>query len=134
MDRNIGIYEDEQSALSGVVRRLVDGLHPKKIFLFGSRARGDHRPDSDFDLLVITNAEDGDNGRDFGWVRRPLRGSGVGCDVVPVRVDDFEAELHSEISMIASVMREAVKVYDVEEGFRISDDRGEGTGRGALSL
>jgi hypothetical protein len=27
---------------------------------------------------VITNAEDGDNGRDFGWVRRPLRGSGVG--------------------------------------------------------
>jgi hypothetical protein len=63
-----------------------------------------------------------------------LRGSGVGCDVVPVRVDDLEAELHSEISMIASVMREAVKVYDVEEGFRISDDRGEGAGRSTLPI
>lgn len=25
---------------------------PKKIILFGSRARGDHRPDSDYDIFV----------------------------------------------------------------------------------
>ncbi len=29
------------------------GDHLKKIILFGSRARGDHEPDSDYDLLVI---------------------------------------------------------------------------------
>ena len=28
----------------------------KQTFLFGSRARGDHRPDSDIDVLVITAA------------------------------------------------------------------------------
>jgi len=26
---------------------------PKKIILFGSRARGDHRPDSDFDIAFV---------------------------------------------------------------------------------
>lgn len=123
MDRNIGVYDSEEAALVGVVQRLVDGLHPKQIYLFGSRARNDHRPDSDFDLLVITNVEDGENGRDFGWVRRPLRGSGVGFDIMPVRIDDFETELHSELSVIPSVMRKAVKVYDVEEGFPLAAAR-----------
>ncbi len=34
-------------------RRLGDRL--RKIILFGSRARGDHEPDSDYDLLVVLN-------------------------------------------------------------------------------
>ncbi len=32
---------------------------PDQVILFGSRARGDHRPDSDIDLLVITPQEPG---------------------------------------------------------------------------
>src|ERR1051325_10686552 len=36
-----------------IVRRIVKAVGPEKIVLFGSRARGDHRPDSDIDLLVI---------------------------------------------------------------------------------
>ena len=36
-----------------LVRRVVRVAKPQKILLFGSRARGDHRPDSDIDLLVI---------------------------------------------------------------------------------
>ena len=36
-----------------IVRRIVQTSDPQKVILFGSRARGDARPDSDFDLLVI---------------------------------------------------------------------------------
>ncbi len=36
-----------------VVRRIVAKADPLKIIVFGSRARGDHRPDSDLDLAVI---------------------------------------------------------------------------------
>ena len=36
-----------------LVRCVVRAARPDKILLFGSRARGDHRPDSDIDLLVI---------------------------------------------------------------------------------
>ena len=32
---------------------IVEETNPQQVILFGSRARGDHRPDSDYDLLVI---------------------------------------------------------------------------------
>ncbi len=39
-----------------IVRRIRAVARPRKIVLFGSRARGDHRPDSDIDLLVIEDS------------------------------------------------------------------------------
>ena len=39
---------------------MYDAAHPVAVILFGSRARGDYRDDSDVDLLVITaDDEDG---------------------------------------------------------------------------
>jgi len=40
-------------AWEGITDRLVRALHPSRIVLFGSMARGDARPDSDIDLLVV---------------------------------------------------------------------------------
>jgi predicted nucleotidyltransferase len=31
----------------------------ERIVLFGSRARGDHQPDSDFDLAIVVSAQEG---------------------------------------------------------------------------
>ncbi len=39
--------------LSEAVERIRKALEPERIILFGSRARGQVRPDSDYDLLVI---------------------------------------------------------------------------------
>lgn len=36
-----------------LVRRIVDAVRPEKIILFGSAARGEMKPSSDVDLLVI---------------------------------------------------------------------------------
>ena len=36
---------------------------PEAVILYGSRARGDHRPDSDVDLLLITHAPVSEEGR-----------------------------------------------------------------------
>jgi predicted nucleotidyltransferase len=45
----------ENKAATDVIRTTVRSLLPDaKILLFGSRARGDHNKDSDFDVLVIT--------------------------------------------------------------------------------
>ena len=43
----------DANLIQEIVRRVVEAAHPEKIVLFGSRARGDHRPDSDVDLLII---------------------------------------------------------------------------------
>jgi len=39
--------------IAEATRRLVAAAQPRKIILFGSRARGDAREDSDLDLLVV---------------------------------------------------------------------------------
>jgi len=44
--------------LQEAVRRLRKAVMPERIILFGSRARGDGRPDSDFDLLVIAESDE----------------------------------------------------------------------------
>ena len=41
------------TVLAEIVRRLVEAVDPDRIILFGSRARGDHRPDSDVDLMIV---------------------------------------------------------------------------------
>lgn len=44
--------------LDEIVRRIVVSAHPEKVILFGSRARGDARNDSDVDLLVIAQSSE----------------------------------------------------------------------------
>jgi len=39
--------------ITEIVDRIVERAQPDKVILFGSRARGDARPNSDFDVLVI---------------------------------------------------------------------------------
>jgi uncharacterized protein len=36
-----------------LVKRIVDAVHPLRIVLFGSAARGEMTPDSDVDILVV---------------------------------------------------------------------------------
>ena len=40
-----------------VARAVGDAVHPDRVILFGSRARGDYSPHSDIDLLVITDSD-----------------------------------------------------------------------------
>ena len=44
--------------MDNIVRRIVETAQPDKIILFGSRARGDARPESDFDVLVIKESSE----------------------------------------------------------------------------
>jgi len=48
----------KRDLLADIVRRIVETAQPEKIILFGSRARGDARADSDFDVLVIQESDE----------------------------------------------------------------------------
>lgn len=39
-------------SLEQITQTIVERFHPQRIVLFGSRARGEARPDSDVDLMV----------------------------------------------------------------------------------
>ena len=42
----------DDALIQEITRRIVEGVHPNRIILFGSRARDNARPDSDIDLFV----------------------------------------------------------------------------------
>jgi len=52
----MGVHMLSEKLQSEIVKRIVDTIHPLKIILFGSYAYGNPAPDSDLDLVVITDA------------------------------------------------------------------------------
>jgi predicted nucleotidyltransferase len=47
----------ESAILEATIARIRDRMHPDRIVLFGSRAAGTADPGSDYDLLVIAEAD-----------------------------------------------------------------------------
>jgi uncharacterized protein len=109
---NRGPFSSEAEALTELVARLVRGLDPDEVWLFGSRAERRNAPDSDFDLFVVTRVSDGDAGFDYNVVYAPIRGLGVGCDVVPCRADEFEDERNDPTSLCWHVIHTGQKLYE----------------------
>ena len=42
-----------QEQLRAILQRVIEAVHPLRVVLFGSAARGEMTPDSDVDLLVV---------------------------------------------------------------------------------
>ena len=107
---NTGIFASEDEALQGLVTRLVTALDPQSIWLFGSRARGDHRPDSDFDLVVVAKPG-ADWNEDFDAAYEPTMGTGVACDIVPYDPEIFGVAQQLNTSFAARVVSEGRQVF-----------------------
>jgi predicted nucleotidyltransferase len=43
----------EEPKIQAILKTLKDEFQPTRVLLFGSRARGDHRSDSDYDLVLV---------------------------------------------------------------------------------
>jgi predicted nucleotidyltransferase len=83
----------DDNLLNEIVRRLVDAVDPDRIVLFGSRARGDARPDSDIDLLIVKDSNEPPHRRAIP-AYRALTGLGVPKDIIwrtPAEVEDWSA-------------------------------------------
>ena len=70
-------------------RRLTAAAPDADIILFGSRARGEARPDSDLDLLVI-EPDFARRGDEYGRLRKELRGLDVAVDLLLYRSSEAE--------------------------------------------
>lgn len=75
-------YDDAEGMLRQmVILPIVAGAHPMQIYLFGSRAREDHGPDSDYDLLVVMS-EVRDKRSDAAHIRSLVQGFPYGVDIL----------------------------------------------------
>ena len=109
---NTGRFPTESDALDWLVRRLAEGFDPAEIWLFGSRARGDARPDSDFDLLVVAKPNGRFGSEDYELLYASTAGSGVACDIVPCSMHDFEEGSELKTSFVSAILREGRRVYE----------------------
>ena len=94
-----------------LLNRILETYHPEEVWLFGSRARGDARPWSDWDLLVILpdDAEDDQLEPLLAW--RLQKSSGVYADVIPCRLTEFH-ESEGVVNTIAyAAAKEGVRIY-----------------------
>lgn len=109
--RPVGPFVNEAAALAFLRDRLVASLRPKAIWLFGSRARGDARPDSDFDLLVVL--PDGLPPAAYRpeRVSEPIVACGLGYDVVPCSQAEFLRQRERPGSLINRAVGEGRPIY-----------------------
>lgn len=98
--------------MADAVHRLVEALHPERIYLFGSRARGDARQDSDYDFLVVVPDDvAGDRRALEQRARQALGGLDVAKDLLIYTVAQFERNRPVAASMSATVEREGRLLY-----------------------
>jgi predicted nucleotidyltransferase len=103
-------FETEQELLDEVVRRLVAAVDPEKIILFGSRARGDARPDSDYDFLVVKDS--GSRHRASVPAYRALSGLGITKDIVFQSPADIASSRHAPSHLVARALEEGRVLYE----------------------
>ena len=96
--------------LSEVLRRIRIAACPSRVILFGSAARGEARPDSDLDLLVVVST--GTHRRHTAQtVYRSLRGIETAVDVVVVTDQDVGRCAHTPGLAIAHALAEGRLLY-----------------------
>jgi uncharacterized protein len=104
---------DMPERLAEVVRRLVEAYEPERLYLFGSWARGDAGPDSDYDLLLVVPDSASPERRRSRLAYEVLWGTGVAADVLVWTRERFESRLPLKASLPATVLREGKLLYAV---------------------
>jgi uncharacterized protein len=110
-----------------VLRRIVAEENPQRVILFGSRARGEAGPDSDYDLMVVL---------DDDVPETRLRRSYVeGVDVLRCRPSWLRDRAHIRGAFAATILREGQTIYARGGGCADADEQpGAHAGHGSSDL
>ena len=98
-------------ALEAVVRRIVAAADPEQIILFGSAARGEMRPESDLDLLVVKGGGY-DYHRVVSDIYAGLAGIDIPVEVVLVTPEQVERYRNSFCVVIHPALKEGKIIYE----------------------
>jgi predicted nucleotidyltransferase len=103
--------------IQDIVRRFLSVSNPQRIIVFGSRARGDARPDSDVDVMVVEEGPFGPPGSDHSrlaeWKRlyHSLWGCGAAVDLVLYTAEEVEGWQGVANHLIHQALREGRVVH-----------------------
>ncbi|MBC7226875.1 MAG: nucleotidyltransferase domain-containing protein [Thermoflexales bacterium] len=100
-----------EELIAEAARRIVEILHPRKVVLFGSRARGEARPNSDIDLLVIAESSEPRYRRAI-----PLYGAlsdiPIAMDILVYTPEEVEEWSGVRQAFVTTALREGIVLYE----------------------
>jgi predicted nucleotidyltransferase len=98
------------SHLETLVKRIVDAVHPLRIILFGSAARGEIGPDSDVNLLVVT-PEGTERLHTMQFLHTQFHGLEVSVDVLVTTPAALERYRDNIGLIYRTILREGKELY-----------------------
>lgn len=101
-----------EAALGVAIERLRDFAPVEKVILFGSRARGDHHENSDWDICVLL---DDDIPSGIYTPRRmweAVRDLGLPMQIAPMRMSVFEAKRRDVNALAHDVSEDGIVLFD----------------------
>jgi len=103
-----------EAKVIAAVQRIVELANPLRVVAFGSRARGDHRRDSDLDLAVIVEKYDPKTDKRPVW--RADIDEWMDMDVLVYDIERERQLGESPLSLQHEVLKEGVLLFDRETG------------------
>ena len=101
--------------LAEMVQTIVREVGPERIYLFGSRARGNERADSDVDLLIVDREPFGlghSRFREINQIYQALSSFHVPKDIVLYSSDEFAKWRTSINHVVGRCNREGKLLYE----------------------
>ena len=102
------------AVITAMVQAIVAEADPEQVILFGSRGRGDHREQSDIDLIVVESEPFRGRSRHQEIMRlmSAVRPFGVATDVLVYSADEVDYWRDSINHVLARALREGQVLYE----------------------
>ena len=104
-------YND--TILKKVIPIIIDELDPEKIILFGSRAKGNQNPDSDYDILIIKQFS-GNHRTYLKNLYLRLYGIGAPIDLLLVKKEVIEEHKNNRFYFYHEALTTGLPLYEKE--------------------
>ena len=105
------VPETPPAELGELLRRILALCPLADVWLFGSRARGDYEPASDWDLLVVVPDGAPDSLQDPSAAWRLQQGSGVHADVIICTASEFGEDVRCPNTLAFAAGREGILLH-----------------------
>ncbi len=103
---------DDLKILGPLLERIVERMQPEEVWLFGSRAEGRARPDSDYDLLAVLPDGTPEAELDPVAAWTLTRGLRIPADIVPCTRSEFEEEKHEIDTLARAAFLRGRRIYE----------------------
>jgi predicted nucleotidyltransferase len=95
-----------------LLKQVVSVLNPRRIILFGSRARGEAGADSDYDLVAVLDDDAGDEMLSSRRSFEARRGIHLPIDILACREGTLNERARAIGSLAHTVLNEGIVVYE----------------------